>query len=90
MFLHLGGEVVVPLKEVITILDLETCKESTITNEFLKIVDEEGFTKDIADNKPKSCIITTRNVYLSPISSLTLAKRALTNYGLLEDMGDEE
>lgn len=94
MFLHLGADIVVPLRDVIAILDYESGHESDITKEFLKVVDEEGFVRDISDGDAKSFIVTTRNVFLSPISSLTLAKRAATSYGLpeevIDDVGHEE
>ncbi|NMA52713.1 MAG: DUF370 domain-containing protein, partial [Peptococcaceae bacterium] len=36
MFMHLGGDVVVPTKEVIAILDYKT-KDAAATKEFLEI-----------------------------------------------------
>ena len=80
MFLHLGGDIVIKLKDVITIMDLETTTISKITKEFLKTAEEEGFIVNISDDIPKSFIITEvdkkSKIYLSPISSVTLYKRA--------------
>lgn len=80
MFLHLGGDIVVRLKDVIAILDLETTTISKISKEFLKVAEEEGFIVNISDDLPKSFIITEiekkSKIYLSPISSATLYKRA--------------
>jgi len=79
MFLHIGGDVVIPMKDVIAILDIETTTLSGDTREFLKIAEEEGFIVTISDDMPKSFIITEVNkkskIYLSPISSVTLQKR---------------
>lgn len=80
MFLHVGGDVVIPMKNVIAILDIETTTMSKDTKEFLKIAEEEGFIEAISNDLPKSFIITEKNkkskIYLSPISSLTLQKRS--------------
>lgn len=80
MFLHIGGDVVLPLKDVIAILDIDTTTISRDTKEFLKIAEEEGFIESISEDLPKTFIITERNkkskIYLSPISSVTLQKRA--------------
>lgn len=80
MFLHIGGEYVIPVKNIIAIMDLETTSISKDTREFLKVAEEEGFVKGVTDEIPKSYIITEFNkkseIYLSAISSVTLQKRA--------------
>lgn len=80
MFLHLGEDISVPIKNVIAIIDLT--KNSKIIKEFLKTSDEEGFIEKISDLQPKTFILTETNkrskVYLSPISATTLYKR--TNF----------
>jgi hypothetical protein len=45
------------------------------TKEFLKTAQEEGFVQKIGENYV-SIIITDKTIYLSPISSQTLKKRA--------------
>ena len=80
MFLHIGGDVVIPIKNIIAILDIETTTISKDTKEFLTIAEEEGFIKSISDDLPKTFIITESDkkskIYLSPISSVTLQKRS--------------
>jgi hypothetical protein len=80
MFLHIGGDIVIPVKDVIAIMDIDTTTISKDTREFLKIAEEEGFIKSISDDLPKSFIITEMDkksvIYLSPISSVTLKKRS--------------
>lgn len=80
MFLHIGGDVVIPMKNVIAILDIDTTTTSKDTKEFLKIAEEEGFIETISNDLPKSFVITETDkkskIYLSPISSLTLQKRS--------------
>lgn len=80
MFLHIGGEVVIPIKDIIAILDIESTTISKDTKEFLTIAEEEGFIVSISYDLPKSFIITETDkkskIYLSPISSITLQKRS--------------
>ena len=75
MFLHLGENVVVPIKDVIGIFDLQT---------FLRMAEEDGFVERISKESPKSFVIAEVNkmskVYLSPISSSTLTKRTNIDY----------
>jgi ribosomal protein S8 len=80
MFLHIGGDVVIPMRNVIAVFDIESTTISKDTKEFLKIAEEEGFIESISDDLPKSFIITETDkkskIYLSPISSVTLQKRS--------------
>lgn len=84
MFLHLGENVVVPLKDVIAIFDIETSMYSSATNQFLRMAEEDGFVYRITNEKPKSFIIAevdkNSKIYLSPISSSTLIKRSENVY----------
>lgn len=79
MFLHLGENVVIPLSEVIAIFDMNSTTNID-TRHFLKTAEEEGFIQKISCDEPKSFVLTERNkksiIYLSPISSITLAKRS--------------
>ena len=66
MFLHLGSDVSVALKDVIAINDYS----------YLKTIRSKKFIIDISENDPKSFVITDKKIYLSAISSVTLKKRA--------------
>ena len=74
MFLHLGSDVSVALKDVVAINDYSYLK--TINKEFLKNMRSKKFIIDISENDPKSFVITDKKIYLSAISSVTLKKRA--------------
>lgn len=80
MFIHIGGNIVIPMKDIIAIFDIDTTTISKDTREFLKIAEEEGFINTISEDLPKSFIITEvdkkSKIYLSPISSVTLQKRS--------------
>lgn len=80
MFIHIGKNTVIKSRDVIAILDSSTAK-SAATSEFLQIAKEEGFLKS---EEGKSIIITEKNIYFSPISSITLLKRA----NILLDLND--
>lgn len=84
MFLHLGENVVVPIKDVIGIFDLQNTMYSSDTIQFLRLAEEDGFVERITNEKPKSFIIAEvdnmSKIYLSPISSTTLTKRTDMDY----------
>lgn len=87
MFLHLGSDVVVNTADVIAILDLDVTSTSKITREFLTVAEEEGFIVNVMPGDlPKSFVITEidreSRVFISPISSQTLLKRARGKGGL--------
>ncbi len=81
MFLHLGGDRVVGLREVISIGDCTTFlddphKKFDINREFLERMHSEGKVIDDSDKKPKSFVVTEDKIYLSAISSITLKRCA--------------
>jgi len=84
MFLHLGENVVVPIKDIIGIFDIEATMYSPDTSQFLRLAEEDGFIERIANDNPKSFIVAEVNkmskIYLSPISSATLTKRTQSVY----------
>ncbi len=95
MFLHLGGEVVVHTKDIVGIFDMQTIQKSKISKEFIKSYENDGNTKMISSEEPRAFIIVKANnkekkenskrkstIYYSPISALTLQKRA----GFMEDI----
>lgn len=76
MFIHLGGDTLVSTKSIIIIINNENnCKKINI-NEYLKKVQEKNKIKKLEGDNYKSIIITDKIVYVSPISSTTLKKRA--------------
>ena len=84
MFLHLGENVVVPLKDVIGIFDMETTTYSSDSMQFLRLAEEDGFVEKVSSESPKSFVIAEvekkSKVFLSPISSATLTKRTESVY----------
>lgn len=81
MLLHLGNNSVIPLKDIIAIIDKESSFKSEYTKQFFKLAQKEGIIND-TDDKAKTYIITEKTIYTSRISSVTLRQRA----GFMEDM----
>ncbi|KAB3533825.1 DUF370 domain-containing protein [Alkaliphilus pronyensis] len=95
MFLHLGGDVIVHKKDIIAIFDISSTLKAKNSKLFLEICNDEGFIQQITNEEPRSFVITERVVnckktgkkdiktivYYSPISALTLQKRAVLNGG---------
>ena len=79
MYLHLGRDTVVNTKNIISILDLDSTSVSKYSKEFLRIVEEEGFVRNVSDELPKSIVVCEENgqsaVYITNISSKALAGR---------------
>lgn len=84
MFLHLGENIVVPIKDIIGIFDFDSTVYSNDTTQFLRMAEEDGFVERITQDRPKSFVIAEvdqkSKIYLSPISSTTLCKRTTVLY----------
>lgn len=79
MFLHIGEERVILLKDIIGIFDLENTTVSKITKQFLQVATEEELVESVNDEMPKSFVVykhkNTYKVILTHISPGTLIKR---------------
>ncbi len=81
MFLHIGGDFIVYKRDIVAIFDLESTSLSKITKEYLK---NEEINKRVInvekETLPKSYVVINENgkniLYISPIASATLLKRA--------------
>ncbi len=79
MFIHLGENVVVQTRDVVAIFDYEIAKESEETMAFLMHHKENQNLETISEELIKSIVLTTEGIYLSPLSSITLKRRAKIN-----------
>ena len=87
MYLHLGQETVVRLREVVGIFDMENATISKYTRQFLADAEKGGRVCNVTMELPKSFVVCvdrdgTETVYISQISSATLLKRAGFGEGL--------
>ncbi|MCL6594897.1 MAG: DUF370 domain-containing protein [Firmicutes bacterium] len=76
MILHLGSDMSIRTREVIAIFDLDVIRPSQASREFLEIMESEGKLVRISNEPPKSAVLTENALYLSPISSWTILRRA--------------
>ncbi len=80
MYLHLGQDCVVKTKDIVAIFDLEKTSVSQITKNFLRGAGKKNIVTYVSDELPKSFIVLQtehgEEIYVSSISSTTLAKRA--------------
>jgi extracellular matrix regulatory protein B len=76
LFIHLGEDIVIRSMDVIAIIDHQLLDSSVIIREFLQGQQEEKNIKTISQGSAKSVVVTTDQVYISPLSSLTLKRRA--------------
>lgn len=84
MYLHLGQSVVVPVRDVIGIFDMDNASWAFKTREFLDTAQEEGRVIWVCDDLPRSFVVTDNGsenwqIYVSQLSSATLQGRMERN-----------
>ena len=80
MLLHVGNDVMIPLSDIIFILDINTYSKSKINQHFIDRSKNKIIHNNQKDTTSKSLIVMKKGektiLYYSPISSITLKKRA--------------
>lgn len=80
MFLHLGENVTVLMKDIIGIFSYENLNYNDENRRFIRLAEEDGFVIRISNDMPKSYVVAETDkqskIYLSPISAQTLIKRS--------------
>ena len=80
MYLHLGEDTVVRMKDIIGIFDIENTSISKHTKDFLARSEKGGRVVTVSYEMPKSFVVCgdgeEEKVYISQISTATLKKRA--------------
>lgn len=80
MYIHLGGDVTVSSKSIISIIDLNKAQVTQKSiSDFISFEDNRNRLQYISDDIPQSIIITDERTYISPISVLILTKRTFNN-----------
>ena len=79
MYIHIGGTAVLRTENIIGIFDLDNTTISARTRNYLNRAEKEGKVILVAEDLPKSFIVTEENgeqkIYLSQLSTQTLLKR---------------
>jgi hypothetical protein len=79
MYLHLGQDTVIKLRDIIGIFDLDKSTISKQTRDFLSRAERNGQIINVTTELPKSFVLCSKEngfvVYISQISTTTLLKR---------------
>lgn len=92
MFIHIGGDNVIQSKDVIAIIDQQFIASSTINDEMIENQRKADNVLDLHEEETKSIVITNDHIYYSPLSVLTLKKRAsmIATISKLDDYSSDE
>ncbi|MDD3260987.1 MAG: DUF370 domain-containing protein [Oscillospiraceae bacterium] len=87
MYLHLGQKTVIRSEDILGIFDMETSTLSASTRAYLAKSEKEGHVVNVSMEMPKSFVLCCfpdgrETVYITPIGSATLLKRA----GFMEEL----
>ncbi|MCD4839867.1 DUF370 domain-containing protein [Neobacillus sedimentimangrovi] len=78
MYIHIGEDLNIRLKDIIAILDKDSTENSESMEEFFQYHQKEVI--NLSKKRTKSIVITVDKIYLSPIASGTLKKRSSQMY----------
>lgn len=76
MYLHLGEDTVVKDKDIIGIFDIDTSTINKATRDYLAKAEKDKKVIYVNYDLPKSFVVTDKKVFVSPINTSTLNKRA--------------
>lgn len=76
MYLHIGEDTVVRDKEIIGIFDMDTSTVNKATRDYLKKAEKNKKVIYVNYDLPKCFVVTDDKIYVSPINTSTLNKRA--------------
>ena len=81
MYLHIGGNEILPEKRIIGVFDLDQCTCSRRGQDYLRLAEEEGAVLDVSGDIPRSFVVADHPyhrqiVYLSQLSPAALQRRA--------------
>jgi extracellular matrix regulatory protein B len=78
MYVHLGGDVVVPTAEIVGIFDARLLEDNEDNRRFMDAARRAGRVRsEVPQDEWKAVVVTSTGVYTSAISSLTLQKRVM-------------
>ena len=76
MFLYLGEDTVITDKNIIGIFDMDTSTVNKATRDYLNKAQKDGRVVYVNYDLPKSFIVTKNKIYISPLNTATILKRA--------------
>ncbi|WP_017471604.1 extracellular matrix regulator RemB [Amphibacillus jilinensis] len=92
MFIHIGDDQVIRSDQIIVMIDQQYVASSSINEEMIEHQEEVEDMPQLDHDLTKSIIITKDHVYYSPLSILTLRKRAsmISTLSHLDDYTDSD
>ncbi len=79
MYLHLGEDTVITDDKIIGIFDMDTSTVNKATRDYLSKAEKDKKVIYVNYDLPKSFIVTDDKIFISPINTSTLNKRAKNN-----------
>lgn len=76
MYLHLGEDTVITDKNILGIFDMDTSTVNKATRDYLSKAEKDKKIVYVNYDLPKSFVVTDDKIYVSPINTATLNKRA--------------
>ena len=76
MYLHIGEDTVIRDRDIIGIFDMDTSTVKKATRDYLKKAEQEKRVVYVNYDLPKCFVVTDKKVFISPINTSTLSKRA--------------
>lgn len=76
MYLHIGEDTVIRDRDIIGVFDMDTSTVNKATRDYLKKAEQEKRVVYVNYDLPKCFVVTDKKVFISPINTSTLSKRA--------------
>ena len=76
MYLHIGEDTVIRDRDIIGIFDMDTSTVNKATRDYIKKAEQEKRVVYVNYDLPKCFVVTDKKVFISPINTSTLSKRA--------------
>jgi regulator of extracellular matrix RemA (YlzA/DUF370 family) len=76
MYINIGEEYVLKEKDIIAVFDMDKATVGKITRDYLNTAQKSGKIIYAGYDLPKSFIVTKDKVYISPLNTATVLKRA--------------
>ena len=81
MYLHIGGNEILPEKRIIGVFDLDQCTCGKRGQEYLRLAEEEGAVLDVSGDIPRTFVVADHPyhrqiIYLTQLSPAALQRRA--------------
>lgn len=76
MYLHLGDDTVITDERIIGIFDMDTSTVNKATRDYLSKAEKNNKIVYVNYDLPKSFVVTDDKIYVGPINTATLNKRA--------------